>query len=51
MESLHFNKYEKIITLLGKVEAGFVIWFRAKKYGTPVSEILAQAIVCMKNFL
>src|SRR5687767_9103177 len=30
----------RIITLLGEVDTGFVIWYRAKKYRQPVESLL-----------
>ncbi len=32
------------ITLLGEVDTGFVIWYRAQKYQTPVNEMLELAV-------
>ncbi len=32
------------ITLLGEVDVGFVIWYRAQKYQVPVEQMLEQAV-------
>lgn len=39
------------ITLLGEVDTGFVIWYRAQKYNQPVSGFLQQALTNYKNLL
>lgn len=33
-----------VIVMLGEVDTGFVIWYRAQKHGTPVSQMLQLAI-------
>jgi hypothetical protein len=33
-----------VIVMLGEVDTGFVIWYRAQKYGTPVSQMLQLAV-------
>lgn len=38
------SKYDKIIFLLGEVDTGFVIWYRAIKYNVSVNEMLTKAI-------
>lgn len=38
------NKGNICITLLGEVDTGFVIWYRAKKHGINVEDILEQTI-------
>lgn len=49
--ALDGGKYRKIIVMLGEVDTGFVIWFRAKKYQASVEELLAQAIDRYCSFL
>lgn len=41
----------KIIVLLGEVDAGFVIWYRSKKYNTPVQDMLELTIQKYTHFL
>lgn len=44
-EALNKRRYDKrIIVLLGEVDTGFVIWYRAEKYHASVSEMLTQAV-------
>ena len=40
-----------IITLLGEVDVGFVIWYRANKYHAPVSQMLRKALNNYQQFL
>jgi hypothetical protein len=48
-ENLNENKnYSKIILMLGEVDTGFVIWYRAKKYNTNVKEMFNLAV---KNYV
>lgn len=35
---------DKTIMLLGEVDTGFVIWYRAEKYGASVEEMLGRAV-------
>jgi hypothetical protein len=42
---------QKVIILLGEVDAGFVIWYRAQKYGTSVEEMLEKALFSYQEFL
>lgn len=52
-----FEKYIKktkaklIIVLLGEVDTGFVIWYRAEKNNTSVSEMLRKAVENYREFL
>ena len=39
------------ILLLGEVDAGFVIWYRAEKYGLDVQEVFEQAISNYIDFI
>ncbi|BDY13545.1 SGNH/GDSL hydrolase family protein [Hydrogenimonas cancrithermarum] len=36
--------FDKIIIMLGEVDTGFVIWYRASKYNTTVEEMFHQAV-------
>lgn len=50
-EALQFKKYKKIIIMLGEVDTGFVIWYRAQKYGVEVAEMFTQAVSKYSDFL
>lgn len=44
-EALNKRRYDKrIIVLLGEVDTGFVIWYRAEKYHAPVVTMLTLAV-------
>jgi len=43
-EALEKTEATKVVTLLGEVDTGFVIWYRAKKYGQSVDEMLRMAL-------
>jgi hypothetical protein len=43
--------HNRLLTILGEVDIGFVIWYRAKKYHTEVSEMLDLAIRNYVKFL
>ena len=45
------NKNEKIIFLLGEVDTGFVIWYRAMKYNETVEFQMERSITNYFNFL
>lgn len=51
MDSLKNSKAATTIVLLGEVDTGFVLWYRAEKYKTPVEIMLDQAIENYKNLL
>ncbi|MFZ2197966.1 MAG: hypothetical protein WAV13_09560 [Thermodesulfovibrionales bacterium] len=51
MDSLRNSKAATTIVLLGEVDAGFVIWYRAEKYKTPVAVMLDQATENYQNLL
>lgn len=40
-----------VIVLLGEVDTGFVIWYRAEKYRVDVSEMLLSALASYQDFL
>lgn len=42
------KKWKRILFYLGEVDAGFVIWFRAEKYGLSIEESTQEAL---KNYL
>ncbi|MEM8642017.1 MAG: SGNH/GDSL hydrolase family protein [Cyanobacteria bacterium P01_G01_bin.54] len=43
-KAIHSYKGKILITLLGEVDTGFVIWYRAKKHNYNVQEILDQTV-------
>lgn len=45
------KKAKKIIFLLGEVDAGFIIWYRAVKYGTSVEQMYLKAVSSYIKFL
>jgi len=48
---LNKKKWDYIIILLGEVDTGFVIWYRAEKYKVPVTKMFLQAIDRYTNFI
>lgn len=42
---------QKVIVMLGEVDTGFVIWYRAQKYQESVAAMMDKAIQCYTNFL
>lgn len=51
IEALSGSRFHRIILMLGEVDAGFVIWYRAKKYGVPPSETLQYAVESYCKFI
>lgn len=41
----------RIIAMLGEVDTGFIIWYRAAKYGEPIEQVMTQAITNYTTFL
>jgi O-antigen/teichoic acid export membrane protein len=41
----------RIIITLGEVDTGFVIWYRAQKYGSPVRKMFSEAVARYARFL
>lgn len=50
-KALNERKYNTIITMLGEVDTGFVIWYRAQKYNVDVMEMFDQAVNNYVTFL
>ena len=50
-EALADTTARRIIVMLGEVDTGFIIWFRAAKYGDSVERVMAQAITNYTVFL
>ncbi len=49
--ALETTRAKKVIVMLGEVDTGFVIWYRAAKYGVPVGDALAKTLTTYKQFL
>lgn len=48
---LLINKSKKVIVMLGEVDTGFVIWYRAKKYNVSVEDMFDKAVNNYTTFL
>lgn len=44
ISALETTTADTVIVMLGEVDTGFVIWYRAQKHGTSVEQMLQQAI-------
>lgn len=42
---------KQVIVMLGEVDTGFVIWYRAQKYKESVATMMEKTISCYANFL
>lgn len=42
---------KQVIVMLGEVDTGFVIWYRAQKYQESVASMMEKALNCYSNFL
>lgn len=51
IEGVRKSKAKTVIILLGEVDTGYVIWYRAEKYKESVDLMLRQAIDNYQNFL
>lgn len=51
LTNLKHSKPKAVITLLGEVDTGFVIWYRAEKYQNSIESMLDKAIHNYQNFL
>lgn len=51
MSALEKTTATTVIVMLGEVDTGFVIWYRAQKYGTPISQMLQLAIANYQKLL
>lgn len=49
--ALETTRAEKVVVMLGEVDTGFVIWYRAAKYGVPVGDALAKTLATYQQFL
>ncbi len=50
-EALADTAATRAIILLGEVDAGFIIWYRAAKHGEPVGQVLEKAVATYTDFL
>ena len=50
-KALQHKQYNKIIIMLGEVDTGFVIWYRAKKYNENVERMLIDAVNKYTKFI
>ncbi len=45
------TNHKTLIIMLGEVDTGFVIWYRAQKYGVEISEMFSQTVEKYSSFL
>ena len=50
-QALGQSSASKVIVMLGEVDTGFVIWYRAHKYRESVTAMMERAIASYSNFL
>ncbi len=50
-EKVAEKKYDEIIIMIGEVDTGFVIWYRAQKYGEAINMMLDKAIINYKKLI
>lgn len=50
-QALATTRAQKVIVMLGEVDTGFVIWYRAARYGVPVAEALTKTLATYEQFL
>jgi hypothetical protein len=51
VEALEATSAETVVVMLGEVDTGFVIWYRAQKHGIPVDDMLNLALENYQSFL
>ena len=49
--ALETTRAKKVVVMLGEVDTGFVIWYRAAKYGVPVADALGKTLTTYRQFL
>lgn len=49
--ALENTRARTVVIMLGEVDTGFVIWYRAAKYGVPVAEAFARTLTTYKDFI
>ncbi|MES2477108.1 MAG: SGNH/GDSL hydrolase family protein [Verrucomicrobiota bacterium] len=50
-EALADSPARRMIVMLGEVDTGFIIWYRAAKYGEPVESVMETAVTTYTAFL
>lgn len=50
-EALEKKDFDKIVILLGEVDTGFVIWYRAKKYNTDIEKMFSKSVETYTKFI
>ncbi len=50
-EALADTPAKRVIVMLGEVDTGFIIWYRAMKYNEPVETVMAKTVQNYTNFL
>lgn len=50
-EAVKKSTAKRVIVMLGEVDTGFVIWYRAQKYNESVATMMDKAISCYSDFL
>ncbi|MES2659686.1 MAG: SGNH/GDSL hydrolase family protein [Verrucomicrobiota bacterium] len=50
-EALADTVAKRIIVMLGEVDTGFIIWYRASKYNEPVEQVMEKAVETYTGFL
>ena len=50
-ETLSESSADTVVCMLGEVDTGFVIWYRAEKYGYPTHWMLEMAVRSYKTFM
>lgn len=50
-EAMKNSIAKRVIVMLGEVDTGFVIWYRAQKYNEYVATMMDKAISCYSHFL
>ncbi len=50
-QALDDTHARRMVVMLGEVDTGFIIWYRAAKHGEPIAQVMAQAIANYTRFL
>lgn len=50
-EAIASTKARKVVVMIGEVDTGFVIWYRAQKYGASVDEMVELALTHYQQLL
>lgn len=50
-KALAKTRAKQVVVMLGEVDTGFVIWYRTKKYGQPVADMLQTTVKTYTEFL